>query len=110
MGAYYSFYMNLESIPQHEEGQEKPIETKMERIELAALRYGGKMYTGNAHMVALAELCGEHTDVDMREIEEGFVTNTGRFVDRNEAAAIGKKSGQVSSLVEDGPLDSESIH
>ncbi len=64
-----------------------------ETVGLTAIRQGGKIFTGQTHsdgfqLADAAKLTGP--------IEEGYVTNTGRFVDRAEALKIAKAQKQVN--------------
>jgi hypothetical protein len=35
-------------------------------------------------------------DIKDKDVKRGFVTNTGKFVDRKKAAKIAKKAGEIS--------------
>jgi len=67
-----------------------------ETIKAAALRLGGQVFTGRDHLVAYDKVNphGKLTQGQMDNLEDGFVTSTGRFVDRHEAARIAKAARQ----------------
>lgn len=73
------------------------IEFPIERIDASAIKYNGGVYTGRTH-----------TEIGVRMIEEGiceppfpggsaqgFITNSLRFVDREEAKRIAQKAEQL---------------
>jgi hypothetical protein len=75
-----------------------------ERIKLAALKYRGKVYTGKTHFQALQAIEDANPDIAdegigtwswIEDIEEGFTTSKGNFVDRDQALEIAKAAGQV---------------
>lgn len=82
-----------------------------ERIVAAAMRIRGKVYTGKFHAAAVWDAYSHdafpeytttedfkkawETDQLPRDMEEGFVTNTGRFVDREEAFELAGVAGQT---------------
>ena len=72
-----------------EEGQEK--------IAAAALSYHGEEFTGAIHADAFEALINAHDDYVEGDVIEGYMTSAGRFVTREEAAKIGKVSGQVDA-------------
>lgn len=71
-----------------------------EGIRAAATKtHRGNIFTGITHWesCAKASQAGEQwSDEDL-----GFVTTTGRFVDRNEAEMIGAQTGQLQKTIED---------
>jgi hypothetical protein len=74
--------------------------TEAERVVSGAIRYKGEIFTGQFHAdaaVKIWELYPE-TQEDMSDFEEGFMTSTGRFVDRKEAGEIAEKATQLSHL------------
>lgn len=91
-----------------------------ERIVGAAIRYGGKVFSGASHMLALLELQKLHPDFGDEEIDamkesgdsEGFLTNEGRWVDRKEALKIAHRAGQIDEAVlsQKQELRSEDLH
>lgn len=69
-------------------------------IKAAAIIHDGKPWTGYRHhliMRDIVEVCGPQ--VAPINGEQGFVTDDGRFVDREEAAKIAFESGQMPSHV-----------
>lgn len=108
-------------------GAERP-----ERIQSAAVRIDGQVYTGAFHpdaFEAAARALGTTTDelaarVGKEKTEfqgepafvgggndvDGFVTNRGRYVDRMEAARIAEAQDQVESLHKKGePLSADAL-
>ena len=73
-----------------------------EKIAAAALRIGNEVYTGTTHfaaMRAVIELPGVESSTIARmlmDAEDGFVTDTGRFVTRSEAFDIAREQGQIN--------------
>jgi hypothetical protein len=71
-----------------------------ERIECAAVRVGGVVYQvprPERHCDAIRLAIAAGADYVVQS-EQGFVTSTGRFVDRAEAAALAQKAGQIVGL------------
>jgi len=73
----------------------------MGRITAAAVRVNGTIHTGTVHFMALCAAFPDCTPQAVRagaerdwpnDWDEGFVTDTGRFVSRDEAAQIAKDS------------------
>ena len=71
------------------------METRYETISTAALKYREKIFTGVNHLLALTEAQKEHPGLEFSEVQNGFLTSQGRFVDRDEADLIAKLSGQI---------------
>lgn len=77
-----------------------------ERIEKAALVKDGVVYSVDRpgrhnHAISLAHKTlklSEDPMVPLREDVQGFVTNSGRFVDRFEAVDVAFKAGQITGL------------
>lgn len=65
------------------------------KIVKSAIRYKGKIYTGIRHNLIAEEVRKENKDYYLKLEEQGFVTDTGRFVSREEAAKIAFKAGQI---------------
>lgn len=84
-----------------------------ERIQAAALRYKDRVFIGKGHIDAYDALERVFTSsIDMKEVEQGFMTDSGRFVDRNEAAEIAEKAKQYKfgvKIQEPGSLQSEHL-
>ncbi len=69
-------------------------------IAEAAIRHGGKIYTGKRHAIIMATIW--NSEIDSRkepsritQEEQGFVTNTGQFVNRWQAGGIAHRAGQT---------------
>jgi len=68
-----------------------------EHIVCAAVRDGGEVFAGRAHFYAYqaaAEARNADLDAIYQTFEEGFQTNTGRFVGREEAFTIANAAQQ----------------
>ena len=77
----------------------RSIEPKEERIKCAAIQaWGGKIWEGKRHAYIFVDMIKAGTDRLLTKMySQGFVTNTGRFVNRYEAADIALKAGQVTT-------------
>jgi len=74
---------------------------EVESIQAAALLLGDQMYTGRTHLDAFVALKKEHQDYAWggeRAPKQGFITSTGRFVDRDEAGKIADSVNQLEHL------------
>jgi hypothetical protein len=87
-----------------------------EKIQAAATRYGGKVYTGNVHVQSLEAAAADH-GMDVSQFIDkvnkeagkteathdldGFVTSGGRFVNREEARAIADRAEQLTGLAKE---------
>ncbi len=67
----------------------------MEKIIDAAVRLESKTRTGRRHAQIMREIWNVSPNRYISQDEEGFVTDSGRFVDRKEAAEIAFRSGQI---------------
>lgn len=94
--------MNAEAPRMQSEGGET------EKIVSAAIEYQGKRYMAAAHGIAYGDLLEENPDSDLVGVREGFITSTGRFVGRAEAAEIARGQGQTVAE-QQGPLDSQDL-
>ena len=65
----------------------------------SAIRKDGKIYTGHRHhnIIAKAEEYGLGWG-GLKDGEQGFVTNSGEFVNRQDAALIALACGQIREL------------
>jgi hypothetical protein len=74
--------------------------TDPERIKEAAMMFRGIMYTGRSHALIMNDIrvATGVLKILQRDAEFGFVTTTGRFVDRKEAAKIALACGQIERL------------
>lgn len=77
----------------------------VEKIDRAAIRHNGDVYVvlrpGRHHHI-IRDMHARGLSAKATR-EQGFVTTTGRFVDRREAAAIAKAAGQIKEKT--GPDD-----
>jgi hypothetical protein len=75
-------------------------EVSIEKIVSGAIRYKGEVFTGQFHADAVRKIWELYpeTQEDMSDLEEGFMTSTGRFVDRKEAGEIAEKATQLTHL------------
>lgn len=76
-----------------------------ESIATAAIRVGGEVWTlprPSRHHVLIHAWCLAHwrdgSPAKIGKHEQGFMTNSGRFVDREEAGRIAHEAGQTSRL------------
>ncbi len=80
-----------------------------EKIDAAAIRLGEELFTGRNHTEAIMNM--EESIPDWKtsniRLEDGFVTNTGRYVKRDEAGQIAKRAGQLSELRPDLQREAE---
>lgn len=108
----------MEQLPVRPPLPEKidPEKMDLERVKSAAIRFQGELFFGPNHALATMALGKKYPDwrqmTDLL-LEDGFYTNTGRFVDRREANEIAIAAQQVDAdrLREraDGGLDSSEI-
>lgn len=85
-------------------------ESAPETITLSAIRLGEDIFTGKNHIDAISEMEGEYPDwAEDQECkpEDGFITSTGRFVQRDEAGLIAKRAGQLDHLKREWKKDAE---
>lgn len=69
-----------------------------ERIVSAAVKVpDGSMFTGPSHVEAAMKAEGAGHAISRITESDGFVTSTGRYVDRKEALAIAEKQGQIGN-------------
>ena len=68
-------------------------------ITLAAIIYNGKIYTGKRHNYIMWELIAKFPEYKMRDKNlQGFVNESGLFLNRIEAAQEAIKCNQVAKL------------
>jgi len=69
-------------------------------IKCAAIRTkAGQIFEGRSHADCYQAMKQDNiTRLDSRKCDQGFVTSTGKFVDRYEAAEIALKAGQTKKL------------
>lgn len=70
-------------------------EGNMEKITKAAIQHNGKIYTGYRHGNIMQDMAHEGVQGRVETQEMGFLTDTGRFVSRVEAAKIAYEAGQI---------------
>jgi len=69
----------------------------MEKIERAATKtVKGNVYQAKNHSDIMSDMMWNN-EYPKKEDVQGFVTSTGRFVDRQEAAEIAFEAGQTNS-------------
>ena len=78
------------------------------KIKCAAIRSkaDGRIFEGRSHAVCFQAMVDAGV-IKRQENEQGFVTDTGKFVDRYEAAEIAYKASQTKKL--ESPLFSEDL-
>jgi hypothetical protein len=86
-----------------------------ENIVGAAVKFKNQFYTGPNHMAAIEaaakankipfrSMADREAAIDAMEDTEGFLTNTGRYVNRQEAADIANKADQLKSPLREKQL------
>lgn len=88
-----------------------------EKVTKAAIRVHGEIFTGKTHGEAMIQMEEKYPDwlESKASVEDGFITSTGRFINREEAGKIALDTGQIEHLeaeekAESGSnLDSEDI-
>lgn len=69
----------------------------IETVGFAAISYRGKIYTGVRHLDIISNQIWPEYGCFPPKDTEGFLTSTGRFVGRAEAARIAFAAGQIIS-------------
>jgi len=77
-----------------------------EKIAASALRCGEQIFTGPTHFAAMHKIIGLPVSAEqkaqmMLDAVDGFVTDAGRFVTREEGYAIAKGVGQIGGDLAD---------
>ena len=72
----------------------------MTKIVAAAVNHGGKVWTGTRHGIIMAEIWSKGGYCKIPQEEQGFVTDTGLFVNRFQAGAIAFDAGQTATRKE----------
>ena len=86
-------------------------ESANESVVKACIEYAGQQYTGTSHLEAMQHILEDvgtlpkNAYVDMHE---GFLTSSGRFVDRTEARAIAEGAGQLEPTADGAPAPLQS--
>ena len=80
-----------------------PNQPSVEKVETAAVRVMGTVFTGQMHFLAFEKAKTAMPEVDFAStvIEQGYLTNTGRFIDRAEAGRLADAAGQLEYLSKD---------
>lgn len=76
------------------------FEKKNENIECAVIVFRGEIFKGTSHPEIILEVEKKYPDwsTSSDEIQDAFITNTGRVVDRQEAGKIAKAAMQLEHL------------
>jgi len=64
-------------------------------IVSAAINHGGKIWTGKRHSEIMQNIWDQETYAPIPQEEQGFMTDSGKFVNRFQAGAIAFRSGQT---------------
>lgn len=68
-------------------------------ITLAAIEYGGVIYTGKRHHLIIKDMVNSQVPGGAKRFHnQGFVTNEGEYLNRKEAARIALLAGQIEKL------------
>ena len=67
----------------------------MKKIEFAAIQYEGKIYKGFRHANIMRDMMDNGIKGHINQECMGFLTDTGEFVSRVEAAKIAYEAGQI---------------
>lgn len=79
-------------------------------IKEAAIRQDKQIYTGKRHHLIISDMVENHKISPPIKGEQGFVTDSGEFVDRITAAKIALESGQIEKLNYPPNLYSEDLY
>lgn len=74
----------------------------VERIVSAAIRQKGEVFTGSSHVQVVKSIVQNCEEITAMAWVYGFVTNTGRFVDRCEAMNIARDADQLNDRPTEG--------
>lgn len=81
---------------------------KHEKIAAAAIKIGDEVFTGPVHFACMQKVIA--LPIDPKQIVsmlvsavDGFITDTGRFVDRNEAFELASASRQLKDVAQANP-------
>jgi hypothetical protein len=64
-------------------------------VVAAAVRYKGHIYTGRRHADIIKDIVRHDVTAHIYQGDQGFMTNTGNFVNRELAASIAYAAGQI---------------
>jgi hypothetical protein len=79
----------------------------MTSIKAAAVLHNGEVWTGHRHAEIMRAIWAKHGAVQISQEAQGFVTDDGKFVGREEAARIALLAGQIQK--EKSELFSEDV-
>ena len=79
-------------------------------IVKAAIKVKYKIYIGFEHGECFKKLQEDGLSFETEEIEQGFITEDGDFIDRKTAMTIAKEFGQVDFKLDKQTLISEDLH
>lgn len=65
------------------------------KIASAAIKHDGRIWTGRRHAEIMSQMREELGSVKVPQEEQGFMTDTGEFVNRFQAGAIAFRAGQT---------------
>ena len=68
------------------------------RIVCAAIRVGGRIYTGRRHGVIMRNIWKDRPEQCIGQNRQGFLDSDGNFVSRKQAGIIAYRNGQTSML------------
>jgi len=77
------------------EGIQHGEKKTQESIKSAAIKFKGEIIAGVNHAFAIMQLERNYPRANITSLEEGFLTSSGRFVDRREAAEIADQAAQT---------------
>ena len=100
----------MEGLQPNKKENKEPA--KLEKIVAAAIRFNGEIVTGVNHALATRQLEKMHPDwqkMSTEPVEEGFLTSSGRFVDRREAAEIAERAAQTNEAGIDSRMNPEEL-
>lgn len=88
-----------EGPPTHIKG-----EGAAEKIAAAAIKRGDEIFTGRTHIDAITKMEERYPKWFDSEVpvNDGFITDAGRFVERDEAGRIASEAGQLAHLKSGG--------
>jgi|GEM_PF-3555520 hypothetical protein len=93
---------------------DKAAESGIEKIDCAVVELNGELFTASNHILALVKLKEKYPDWQQKGVptKDGFLTTSGRFVDREEAFKIAEQADQLDSDAGDDTrsLESERLH
>ena len=71
------------------------------KIVAAAIRHGGKLYTGLSHSQVMNQIYTElGRTCFIPQTEQGFITDRGEFLNRFQAGAVAFRAGQTKTRKE----------